>query len=59
MTKRKIISYDNQKCKCKHEMIYHDGISGVCYYPNCDCVKFRLKDIGEDEHVRKSKKSKM
>ncbi len=43
MTKRKTKSHDNQKCECKHERIYHDGISGTCYYPNCKCVRFRLK----------------
>ncbi len=44
MTKRKIISHESQKCtSCKHEKIYHQGISGTCYYPNCKCVRFRLK----------------
>ena len=59
MTKRKIISHDNQKCVCRHERIYHDGISGTCHHTNCVCVKFRLKDVKrEDKHVKGTKKYK-
>ena len=38
-------NHENDICNCKHERIYHQGISGVCYYLKCECYKFRLKEI--------------
>ncbi len=32
--------FEKQKCVCGHYRSIHNGISGTCYYPNCDCIKF-------------------
>ena len=38
--------HENDKCStCKHERIYHYGINGICYHPNCKCYKFRQNEI--------------
>jgi len=39
-------NHENDKCStCKHEKIYHYGINGICYHPNCKCYKFRQNEI--------------
>lgn len=40
---KNIKNCENNKCStCNHEKIYHQGISGVCFHPECKCYKFRL-----------------
>ncbi len=34
--------YENQKCKCGHYRSTHSEIIGLCYHPDCDCIKFEL-----------------
>lgn len=35
--------FENQKCVCGHRRFTHAGIDGVCYHPDCECMKFELK----------------
>jgi len=46
---KKVKNRENDKCTCKHERIYHQGISGACYYPKCKCVRFVIKAKKENK----------